>query len=58
MKRLINGVALAIALTLPNFLSPMQAQSPPILLSQNVNFTPPDVIDPYYRRQGTPKGSA
>ncbi|MEG5056326.1 hypothetical protein QUB60_00240 [Microcoleus sp. A2-C5] len=44
MKRFLNGVALAIALTLPNFLSPMQAQSPPILLSENVNFRPPDVI--------------
>lgn len=37
---------LAIALTLPSWLSPMQAQSPPILLSQNVNFPPPDVIVP------------
>ncbi|MEG3847171.1 DUF928 domain-containing protein [Microcoleus sp. herbarium19] len=63
MKRFLNGVALAIAvlaiaLTLPNWLSPMQAQSPPILLSQNVNFQPPDVIAPENRQQGTPKGSA
>ncbi|MEG4321892.1 MULTISPECIES: hypothetical protein [unclassified Microcoleus] len=46
MKRFVRGVALAIAvlaiaLTLPSWLSPMQAQSPPILLSQNVNFQPP-----------------
>ena len=63
MKRFLNGVALAIAvlaiaLTLPNWLSPMQAQSPPILLSQNVNFQPPDVIAPYNRIPGTPAGSA
>jgi hypothetical protein len=56
VKRFLNGVAVAIAvfaiaLTLPNFLSPMQAQYPPILLSQNVNFPPPDVRDPDNRRR-------
>ncbi|MEO6862525.1 MAG: DUF928 domain-containing protein, partial [Microcoleus sp.] len=59
MKRFLNGVALAIAvfaiaLTLPNFLSPMQAQHPPILLSQNVNFPPPDIDAPDNRQRATP----
>ena len=58
MKRFLNGVALAIALTLPTFLLPMQAQSPPILLSQNVNFKPPDVRYPDNRRRQKPRCSA
>ncbi|MCC3419879.1 MAG: DUF928 domain-containing protein [Microcoleus sp. PH2017_01_SCD_O_A] len=58
MKRFLNGVALAIAafaiaLTLPSLVPPMQAVPAPILLSQNINFRPPDLITPDNRR-GTP----
>ena len=61
MKGLLNFAALsmvvlAIVLTLPNFLSPMQAQSPPILLSQKVNFQPPDVDAPDNQKRATSAG--
>jgi hypothetical protein len=58
MKRFLNGVALAIAafaiaLTLPSLLPPMQALPAQILLSQNINFKPPDVTAPNSRVAGT-----
>ncbi|MEG3835207.1 MULTISPECIES: DUF928 domain-containing protein [unclassified Microcoleus] len=61
MKRFINFTALvmtvlAIAVTLPSLLTPMQAGPAPILLSQNVNFTPPDVTAPDNRQGGTHRG--
>lgn len=61
MKRFIHFTALAmtvlaIAVTLPNLLSPMQAVPAPILLSQNVNFKPPDVTAPDNRQGGTHRG--
>ncbi|MEG3904223.1 MULTISPECIES: DUF928 domain-containing protein [unclassified Microcoleus] len=61
MKRFINFTALvmtvlAIAVTLPSLLTPMQAVPAPILLSQNVNFTPPDVTAPDNRQGGTHRG--
>ncbi|MEG4853982.1 DUF928 domain-containing protein [Microcoleus sp. B5-D4] len=61
MKRFIHFTALAmtvlaIALTLPSLLTPMQAVPAPILLSQNVNFTPPDVTAPDNRQGGTHRG--
>ncbi|MEG4493827.1 DUF928 domain-containing protein [Microcoleus sp. D3_18_C4] len=61
MKRFINFTALAmtvlaIAVTLPSLLTPMQAVPAPMLLSQNVNFTPPDVTAPDNRQGGTHRG--
>ncbi|MEG4841581.1 DUF928 domain-containing protein [Microcoleus sp. B9-D4] len=61
MKRFINFTALVmtvltIAVTLPSLLTPMQAVPAPILLSQNVNFTPPDVTAPDNRQGGTHRG--
>lgn len=61
MKRFIHFTALAmtvlaIAVTLPSLLSPMQAVPAPILLSQNVNFKPPDVTAPDNRQGGTHRG--
>ncbi len=61
MKRFIHFVALAIAVlaiavTIPSLLSPMQAVPAPILLSQNVNFKPPDVTAPENRQGGTHRG--
>ncbi|MEG4146608.1 DUF928 domain-containing protein [Microcoleus sp. Pol12B5] len=61
MKRFINFTALAmtvlaIAVTLPSLLTPMQAVPSPILLSQNVNFKPPDVTAPDNRQGGTHRG--
>ncbi|AFZ05197.1 protein of unknown function DUF928 [Oscillatoria nigro-viridis PCC 7112] len=61
MKRFIHFTALAmtvlaIALTLPSLLTPMQAVPAPILLSQNVNFKPPDVTAPDNRQGGTHRG--
>ncbi|NQE32539.1 hypothetical protein E5S67_00255 [Microcoleus sp. IPMA8] len=47
---------LAIAVTLPSLVSPMQAVPAPILLSQNVNFQPPDVTAPDNRQGGTHRG--
>ncbi|MEP6487542.1 DUF928 domain-containing protein [Microcoleus vaginatus GB2-A3] len=61
MKRFIYFTALAmtvlaIAVTLPSLLTPMQAVPAPILLSQNVNFKPPDVTAPDNRQGGTHRG--
>ncbi|MEG4497770.1 DUF928 domain-containing protein [Microcoleus sp. F10-C6] len=61
MKRFIHFTALAmtvlaIAVTLPSLLAPMQAVPAPILLSQNVNFKPPDVTAPDNRQGGTHRG--
>ncbi|MEG4034177.1 DUF928 domain-containing protein [Microcoleus sp. w1-18aA5] len=61
MKRFINFTALAmtvlaIAVTLPSLLTPMQAVPAPMLLSQNVNFKPPDVTAPDNRQGGTHRG--
>jgi len=63
MKRFLNFTALAIAvlaiaLTLPSLLPPMQAVPAPILLSQNVNFKPPDVEAPDNRQSATHRGDA
>ncbi|WP_172184709.1 DUF928 domain-containing protein [Microcoleus asticus] len=61
MKRFLHFTALAmavlaIAVTLPSLVSPMQAVPAPILLSQNVNFQPPDVTAPDNRQGGTHRG--
>ena len=48
----------AIAVTLSSLLTPMQAVPAPILLSQNVNFQPPDVTAPDNRQGGTHRGDA
>ncbi|MEG4803227.1 DUF928 domain-containing protein [Microcoleus sp. ARI1-B5] len=63
MKRFIYLAAIAIAVfaisvTLPNLLPPMQAVPAPILLSQNVNFKPPDVTAPGNRIPGAHRGPA
>ena len=63
MKRFLNFTALAmavfaIAVTLSSLLTPMQALPAPILLSQNVNFHPPDVTAPDNRQGGTHRGDA
>jgi Domain of Unknown Function (DUF928) len=61
MKRFLHLVALsvvvtAIAVTIPNLPASVQAQSRPILLSQNVNFKPPNVTAPGNRQGGTHRG--
>ncbi len=61
MKRFLQFAALAIAalaiaVTFPNLLLPMLAVPAPILLSQNVNFKPPDVTAPDNRQGGTHRG--
>jgi len=61
MKRFLNFTALAmavfaIAVTLSSLLTPMQAVPAPILLSQNVNFQPPDVTAPDNRQGATHRG--
>ncbi|MEG4169488.1 MULTISPECIES: DUF928 domain-containing protein [unclassified Microcoleus] len=61
MKRFIHFTALVmtvltIAVTLPSLLTPIQAVPAPILLSQNVNFKPPDVTAPDNRQGGTHRG--
>jgi len=63
MKRFLNFTALAmgvfaIAVTLSSLLTPMQAVPAPTLLSQNVNFQPPDVTAPDNRQGGTHRGDA
>src|SRR4028119_1012289 len=63
MKRLLHQATLAVAVsaiaaTLPSSLAPMRAQAQPLLLSQNVNFKPPqDVTAPSSRQGGTHRGS-
>jgi hypothetical protein len=61
MKRFLNFTALAmavfaIAVTLSSLLTPMQAVPAPILLSQNVNFQPPEVTAPGNRQGATHRG--
>ena len=61
MKRFLHFAALAIAniaiaVTFPSLLALMQAVSAPILLSQNVNFKPPDVTAPDNRQGATHRG--
>ncbi|MEG4573845.1 DUF928 domain-containing protein [Microcoleus sp. N3A4] len=61
MKSFLHFAALAIAVfaiavTFPSFLPPMLAGPAPILLSQNVNFQPPDVTAPDNRQGGTHRG--
>lgn len=61
MKRFLQFAALAIAalaiaFTFPSLLLPMLAVPAPILLSQNVNFKPPDVTAPDNRQGGTHRG--
>jgi Domain of Unknown Function (DUF928) len=62
MKPFLHLTALAIALSagaiLPNQFGSMPAKSAPILLSQNVNFKPPDVTAPNNRQGATHRGSA
>ena len=63
MKRFIYLAAiaiavLAIALTLPSFSAPTATHGTPILLSQNVNFKPPDVTAPDNRIPGAHRGGA
>ncbi len=63
MKRFLHFTALAIAalaiaVTLPSLLTPMLAVPAPILLSQNVNFKPPDVTAPDNRQGATHRGDA
>jgi hypothetical protein len=61
MKRFLHLTKLAVALsaiaaTVPTLSAPLQAQSQPILLSQNLNFQPPDVTAPSNRQGGTHRG--
>ena len=61
MKRFLNFTALAmavfaIAVTISSLLTPMQAVPAPILLTQNVNFQPPDVTAPDNRVGGAQRG--
>jgi len=61
MKRFLHcavfSAALSVAAILPSLSAPRQANSAPILLSQNVNFKPPDVTAPDNRQAGTHRGS-
>lgn len=62
MKRFLHRATLAVAVsaiaaTVPSSLTPMRAQSQPLLLSQNVNFKPPDVTAPAGRQGGTHRGN-
>jgi hypothetical protein len=62
MKRFLHQATLAVAVaaiaaTLPSSLAPMRAQAQQLLLSQNVNFQPPDVTAPSSRQGGTHRGS-
>lgn len=61
MKRFLHLATLSVALsaiaaTVPTLSAPVQAQSQPILLSQNLNFQPPDVTAPSNRQGGTHRG--
>jgi len=63
MKRFLNFTALAMAVfaivvTLSSLLTPMQAVPAPILLTQNVNFQPPDVTAPPNRQGAAHRGEA
>ncbi|MEG4573844.1 DUF928 domain-containing protein [Microcoleus sp. N3A4] len=62
MKRFLHRATLAVALsaiatTVHSSPARVQAQSQPLLLSQNVNFQPPDVTAPGSRQGGTHRGT-
>ncbi len=62
MKRFLHLTKLAVALcaiaaTVSTLPTPVQAQSQPILLSQSLNFQPPDVTAPSNRQGGTHRGN-
>lgn len=62
MKRFLHLTKLAVALsaiaaTIGTLPTPVQAQSQPILLSQSLNFKPPDVTAPSNRQGGTHRGN-
>lgn len=62
MKRFLHLVTLSVALsaiaaTVPTLPTAVRAQSQPILLSQNLNFQPPDVTAPSNRQGGTHRGN-
>ncbi len=62
MKRFLHGATLALAVsaiatTALGLPTSVRAQSQPLLLSQNVNFKPPDVTAPSNRQGGTHRGS-
>ena len=62
MKRFLHGATLAvavaaIAIAVPSSLAEVRTQSQPLLLSQNVNFKPPNVTAPGNRQGGTHRGS-
>ncbi len=54
----ISVAVFAIAAIVPSLPAPLLAQSTPILLSQNVNFKPPDVEAPGNRQGATHRGDA
>jgi hypothetical protein len=60
MKHFLHFAVLSIALSttaiIPNLSGSMSAKSAPILLSQNVNFKPPDVGAPDNRQGATHRG--
>ena len=61
MKRFLHGATLAlavcaIAITVPSSLAGVRTSSQPLLLSQNLNFKPPDVTAPSNRQGGTHRG--
>jgi Domain of Unknown Function (DUF928) len=62
MKHFLHFAVLSIAVSttaiLPNLSGSMSANSAPILLSQNVNFKPPDVKAPDNRQGATHRGTA
>lgn len=63
MKRFLHHAVFSVALSgiagiFPSLPAPMLASSAPIMLSQNVNFKPPDVMAPDNRGMPTPAGNA
>lgn len=63
MKRFLHITAIslassAIAVTLPGLSTPIRATSASIMLSQNVNFKPPNVTAPGNRQGATHRGEA
>ena len=62
MKRFLHWATLAfavsaIAIIVPRSLAGVRTPSQPLLLSQNLNFKPPDVTAPSNRQGGTHRGS-
>jgi len=53
---LLSVAVAGIAATVPSFPAPVRAGQQPILVSQNVNFQPPDVTAPGNRQGGTHRG--